>query len=156
WESHLKPILTRDIPLDVACNILIEQANLLNGHDNTTVGLLRCRFGSTSELQETEPDRTEAITLLQERTDEDEIAEIAQAIQSEALAAGMPEDPIAPYTPVQNNVKDIEHPPANIFWTIVAICGITVVLVVGYLLWAKKGENNSPQSYQVPSVQELT
>lgn len=156
WESHLKPILTQDIPLDIACNNLIEQANLLNGHDNTTVGLLRCRFVSTSELQETEPDRTEAITLLQERTDEDEIAEIAQAIQSEALAAGMPEDPIAPYTPVQSNVKETKSPPANMFWTIVAILGVTVVLVGGYLLWAKKGENNSPQSYQVPSVQELT
>lgn len=156
WESHLKPILTQDIPLDIACNNLIEQANLLNGHDNTTVGLLRCRFGSTSELQETEPDRTEAITLLQERTDEDEIAEIAQAIQSEALAAGMPEDPIAPYTPVQSNVKETKSPPANMFWTIVAILGVTVVLVGGYLLWAKKGENNSPKSYQVPSVQELT
>ncbi len=156
WESHLKPILTQDIPLDIACNNLIEQANLLNGHDNTTVGLLRCRFVSTSELQETEPDRTEAITLLQERTDEDEIAEIAQAIQSEALAAGMPEDPIAPYTPVQSNVKETKSPPANMFWTIVAILGVTVVLVGGYLLWAKKGENNSPKSYQVPSVQELT
>lgn len=97
-ESHLQPILQRNIPLEEACKVLIAQANALNGHDNISVGLLRCFFGPFVESADTEPDQ-EDLTILQEKTDEDEVAEIAQAIQAEAIAAGMPADPIAPYTP---------------------------------------------------------
>ncbi len=156
WESHLKPILTKDIPLDIACNNLIAQANLLNGHDNVTVGLLRCRFGTVNEPQETEPDQTESITILQERTDEDELAELAHAIQSEAIAAGIPEDPIAPYTPPVKEIKTKDKSSNHMVWLIVGALGITVILLVLYLYFQSRGENNSPRGYQVPSVQELT
>jgi len=158
FESHLRPILTKNIPLDVACNMLIEQANLLNGHDNTTVGLMRCRFGTETEPEETEPDQMESITILQEKTDEDEIVELAQAIQAEAVAAGMPENPIAPYTPPKQEVQIMEKQPTNYpLWISVGVVAFAVTIVVFWLFPQKKqGENSSPRSYQVPSVQVLT
>lgn len=145
WESHLKPILAKDIPLDIACNDLIDQANLLNGHDNITVGLLRCRFGTTNEPQETEPDCTEDITILQEKTDEDEIAELAQAIQFEAAAAGIPEDPMVPYTTPVDTTKPQKKSHSNMVWLIAAIIvSITILLASLFLLRQGKRENRSP------------
>lgn len=44
YESHLLPILTENKPLDRSCQDLIDRANELNGHDNITVALMRCRF----------------------------------------------------------------------------------------------------------------
>lgn len=44
YEDSLLPILAEDKPLDLSCKALIDKANDLNGHDNITVALMRCRF----------------------------------------------------------------------------------------------------------------
>lgn len=44
YSDHLLPILTENKPLDRSCQNLIDKANELNGHDNTTIALMRCRF----------------------------------------------------------------------------------------------------------------
>ncbi len=44
YDDYLLPILTEDKPLDRSCQDLIDSANELNGHDNITVALMRCRF----------------------------------------------------------------------------------------------------------------
>jgi serine/threonine protein phosphatase PrpC len=44
YESELLPVLTENKPLDRSCQALIDKANELNGHDNITVALMRCRF----------------------------------------------------------------------------------------------------------------
>ena len=44
YDDYLLPILTEDKPLDRSCQDLIDSANDLNGHDNITVALMRCRF----------------------------------------------------------------------------------------------------------------
>jgi hypothetical protein len=44
YQSSLLPILTENKPLDRSCQNLIDKANELNGHDNITVALMRCRF----------------------------------------------------------------------------------------------------------------
>jgi hypothetical protein len=44
YGNYLLPILTEDKPLDLSCQDLIDKANELNGHDNITVALMRCRF----------------------------------------------------------------------------------------------------------------
>jgi protein phosphatase len=44
YADHLLPILTENKPLDRSCQDLIDKANELNGHDNTTLALMRCRF----------------------------------------------------------------------------------------------------------------
>ncbi len=62
WQSHLLPVLVENIPLDRACQDLIEQANTLNGHDNSTVVLMRCRF---APLDPTEPDLESEAELLE-------------------------------------------------------------------------------------------
>jgi protein phosphatase len=43
-NSHIRPILTENLPLDQAVQDLINQANTRNGHDNVTVSLMRCQF----------------------------------------------------------------------------------------------------------------
>jgi protein phosphatase len=44
YDKYLLPVLTEDKPLNLSCQNLIDQANELNGHDNITVALMRCRF----------------------------------------------------------------------------------------------------------------
>jgi len=52
-DRYLIPVLTEDKPLDRSCADLIDQANELNGHDNITVALMRCRF-VPADLNETQ------------------------------------------------------------------------------------------------------
>ena len=49
YQSSLLPILTENKPLDLSCQNLIDRANELNGHDNITVALMRCRFAIADE-----------------------------------------------------------------------------------------------------------
>jgi serine/threonine protein phosphatase PrpC len=49
YRSSLLPILTENKPLALSCKDLIGKANELNGHDNITVGLMRCRFAIADE-----------------------------------------------------------------------------------------------------------
>ena len=44
YNGYLLPVLKEDKPLDRSCQDLIDKANELNGHDNITVALMRCRF----------------------------------------------------------------------------------------------------------------
>ncbi|PZV16014.1 MAG: protein-serine/threonine phosphatase [Pseudanabaena sp.] len=46
YDSHLLPVLSENKPLSRACQDLIDKANELNGHDNITVALMRCRFAT--------------------------------------------------------------------------------------------------------------
>ncbi|NJM28525.1 MAG: protein-serine/threonine phosphatase [Pseudanabaena sp. RU_4_16] len=54
-ESHIQPILTKNLPLRQACQTLIAEANSRNGHDNVTIALMRCRLAP--------PDANEDIQL---------------------------------------------------------------------------------------------
>ena len=44
WESHLTPMLTGQMSLDIGVSHLIELANQYNGHDNITAIAVRLRF----------------------------------------------------------------------------------------------------------------
>jgi len=44
YNHYLLPVLKEDKPLNRSCQDLIDKANELNGHDNITVALMRCRF----------------------------------------------------------------------------------------------------------------
>jgi serine/threonine protein phosphatase PrpC len=44
YDDYLLPVLNENKPLDRSCQALIDRANELNGHDNITVALMRCRF----------------------------------------------------------------------------------------------------------------
>ncbi len=74
YEDHLLPILTKDKPLDRSCQDLIDQANKLNGHDNITVALMRCRFAPA------DPD--------EDLVSEDDIATSINGLKSEADTEG--------------------------------------------------------------------
>ena len=55
WESHLTPMLSGQMSLDIGVSHLIELANQYNGHDNITAIAIRLRFTS-SALQSLPPD----------------------------------------------------------------------------------------------------
>ena len=70
YQSSLLPILTENKPLDLSSQNLIDRANELNGHDNITVALMRCRFAiadedliSEDELNEDDSTLTDALAL---------------------------------------------------------------------------------------------
>ncbi len=47
WESHLTPLLSGQMSLDIGVSHLIELANQHNGHDNITAIVIRLRFASS-------------------------------------------------------------------------------------------------------------
>ncbi|HAZ44092.1 MAG TPA: serine/threonine protein phosphatase [Cyanobacteria bacterium UBA11369] len=49
WEDEILPVLDGKIDLTVAAARLIEIGNTLNGHDNVTVALVRCRVNHLAE-----------------------------------------------------------------------------------------------------------
>jgi len=75
YERYLIPVLSENKPLDRSCQDLIDQANELNGHDNITVALMRCRFASAdlNEEQVSENDIPTAIHTVEEDADTEDI-----------------------------------------------------------------------------------
>ncbi|MEE3717523.1 protein phosphatase 2C domain-containing protein [Tumidithrix elongata RA019] len=63
-ESHIRPILTQDKPLDRSCQELIKEGNHLNGHDNITLALMRCRLAKPNP-EEDRKEEEELATVLQ-------------------------------------------------------------------------------------------
>jgi serine/threonine protein phosphatase PrpC len=63
YQSSLLPILTENKPLDLSCQNLIDRANELNGHDNITVALMRCRFAIADEDLVSEEEPNNGLTL---------------------------------------------------------------------------------------------
>lgn len=55
-ESHIQPILTKNLPLQNACQTLIAEANSRNGHDNVTIALMRCRLAPPDANEDYDPD----------------------------------------------------------------------------------------------------
>jgi protein phosphatase len=55
-ESHIQPILTKNLPLYQACQTLIAEANSRNGHDNVTIALMRCRLAPPDPNEDIELD----------------------------------------------------------------------------------------------------
>ena len=52
YPDYLLPILKENKPLDRSCQDLIDKANELNGHDNTTLALMRCRFAPPDQQED--------------------------------------------------------------------------------------------------------
>jgi protein phosphatase len=88
-DRYLLPVLTENKPLDRSCQDLIDQANELNGHDNITVALMRCRFAPASDVDEdqvSENDVPASIHSTEEDADTEDIQpEIEEAAGALAL-----------------------------------------------------------------------
>ncbi|WP_434683813.1 protein phosphatase 2C domain-containing protein [Pseudanabaena minima] len=74
-DRYLLPVLSENKPLDRSCQDLIDQANELNGHDNITVALMRCRFApiDPEEDQVGENDNSTSISTAEEEADTEDI-----------------------------------------------------------------------------------
>jgi len=74
-DRYLLPVLSENKPLDRSCQNLIDQANELNGHDNITVALMRCRFAPVDpeEDQVSEDDIPTSISTAEEEADTEDI-----------------------------------------------------------------------------------
>lgn len=103
YESHIQPILTGDKPLDKGCQELIKEGNNLNGHDNITLALMRCRLDL--------PDRSE------EKKDEEEQATVLQSPPlefSHAVTLIDPRTKIQSTSPNSALVKSAKTEDANV------------------------------------------
>ncbi|MFM7601894.1 MAG: protein phosphatase 2C domain-containing protein [Pseudanabaena sp.] len=74
-DCYLLPVLSENKPLDRSCQDLIDQANELNGHDNITVALMRCRFApiDPEEDQLGENNISASISTAEEEADTEDI-----------------------------------------------------------------------------------
>jgi protein phosphatase len=54
WQAVLLPVLEAKVDLAAAGKRLIELANLKNGHDNVTIGLIHCQVSPGVDIAETE------------------------------------------------------------------------------------------------------
>lgn len=75
YDKYLLPVLTEDKPLNLSCQNLIDQANELNGHDNITVALMRCRFAPAdpSEDQVSEDEQLTSSDGAEDNVDSEDI-----------------------------------------------------------------------------------
>ncbi len=93
YDDYLLPILNENKPLDRSCQDLIDRANELNGHDNITVALMRCRF-KPADLDEdlaSENGIPASIRTVEEEADTEDI-------HPEEAAGDLALIPIAPKT----------------------------------------------------------
>lgn len=74
-DRYLLPVLSENKSLDRSCQDLIDRANELNGHDNITVALMRCRFApaDADEDQVSENDLHASIHTTEEDADTEDI-----------------------------------------------------------------------------------
>ncbi|ELS33407.1 MULTISPECIES: protein phosphatase 2C domain-containing protein [Pseudanabaena] len=89
-DRYLFPILSENQSLDRGCQNLIDQANQLNGHDNITVALMRCRFAPEDVEQDLVNENqitTEVINPSPEADTEDIQAESEEAAGALALTS---------------------------------------------------------------------
>jgi protein phosphatase len=61
WQTELLPVLEGTVALETAGRRLIELANLKNGHDNVTIGLVHCQLAP--ETEEISPDPLDSLDL---------------------------------------------------------------------------------------------
>ncbi|MCA6585820.1 MAG: protein phosphatase 2C domain-containing protein [Pseudanabaena sp. M051S1SP1A06QC] len=75
YDKYLLPVLTEDKPLNLSCQNLIDQANELNGHDNITVALMRCRFApaDSNEDQVSEDEQLTSSEGAEDNVDSEDI-----------------------------------------------------------------------------------
>jgi serine/threonine protein phosphatase PrpC len=98
-DDYLSPVLSENKPLDRSCQTLIDQANQLNGHDNITVALMRCRFipADADEDQVSESNIPTAIENIEEDVDTEDIQpnseDPAGALALTAIDSEIPEEP---------------------------------------------------------------
>ncbi|MBD2177478.1 protein phosphatase 2C domain-containing protein [Pseudanabaena sp. FACHB-1998] len=84
-QDYLVPILTENKPLDLSCKDLIDQANHLNGHDNITVAIMRCRF--VEESAEDLAEENDLVVSDQTSSEEADTEDIPQQKEEDVAGA---------------------------------------------------------------------
>lgn len=100
YDDYLLPILIEDRALDRSCTALIDKANELNGHDNITVSLMRCRFAppDPDEDMVSESDLLTSIDSSQVEPDTEGIDAEPQDLAGAIASSVTPED-------IENNIS---------------------------------------------------
>ncbi len=94
YDQLLLPTLTENKPLDHSCKALIDKANELNGHDNITVALMRCRFAPADpdEDLDSKGDISTSASTPEEEADTEDIQSDTED-KAGALATTQPIEP---------------------------------------------------------------
>jgi hypothetical protein len=106
-DRYLLPVLSEKKHLDRSCQDLIDQANELNGHDNITVALMRCRFApiDPQEDQVSENDVLTSINTAEEEADTEDIQPETEE-PAGTLALTSPDSPAS--EEIEPELKDID------------------------------------------------
>ncbi len=131
WQQYLRPVLVDNLPLATACQTLIEKANTLNGHDNSTVVLMRCRLSETDLTEDLEEETTKPA---EDELDENSVERIADEI--EAQAGGE----LVPTVPAFKAESDLDSAPQQ------TSRGFVIALVVAMFLLG-----SAIAAFQVPT-----
>ncbi|MDX2254759.1 MAG: protein phosphatase 2C domain-containing protein [Pseudanabaenaceae cyanobacterium bins.39] len=148
YQEYLLPVLTENKPLDRSCQDLIDIANELNGHDNTTVALMRCRFAATN-ADEDRLMEGEVLTTDAPQEDTEDIKPVTSAQDGQL-------DPAGALTTIPDNSEpesDLEDEGKNIdeAKTEVAVSKqtnaffITMMIIVSLLLGSGIAATQIPQ-----------
>jgi protein phosphatase len=134
WETHSRQVLRGEISLERAVQDWIDLANAQNGHDNTSVVMMRCRV--TAGLEEAAPS-----TIPAAEPDLEEFTQSARALLDDEQ--GLEPDGASPAKPGLNP------------WLVTALSVMALMLgAMGLGLWTKLG-TRSPQTPPVAEPQSL-
>jgi protein phosphatase len=144
WELNSRQALRGEISLEQAVLSWIDIANQKNGHDNTSVVLLRCRVTDAPDPEIVEPE---------EPVDEAEPEDFTAA--SRALLYGDEESQMQPVEP-----EPIAPPKKSLSpWILLALGAIVVIFGgLGFIFWQRFNPSELPQDTlpQPNDLQPLT
>jgi hypothetical protein len=150
YESELLPILTENKSLDRSCQALIDKANELNGHDNITVALMRCRF-APAEADEDLISENEIPTAINGLKDESGIEHLdtePQAVAGALATTSSGADDVA--ADLDPNISDLDSAKTEVAVTKQTNSTFIVILILVALVLG-----SGLAAMQFPQVKDL-
>jgi protein phosphatase len=132
WQAELLPVLEGTVALETAGRRLIELANLKNGHDNVTIGLVHCRLAAETEEITPNPFDLLDLPLTEPQAAVQPLSQPEEATP-EATLKPIPEEIIDP-------ISGIKRSPSRPF-LLLALLGLLGVAI--YLLLSHKRQPDS-------------
>lgn len=124
WQWEILPILTEGVSVETACKKMIQIGLEKNGHDNITIGLLKC------QIEAKEPDKKEGELSWQYLTEI--MPELPQPKLDNSLAKNL-----STSSPLS---------PKNMIFIVLII--ISIALGVGIIFQNKSSQNKSSQEFE--------
>ena len=133
YDGYLLPVVSENKPLDRSCQDLIDKANELNGHDNITVALMRCRFAPADADEDlaTENSIPASIHSSEEDIDTEDIQpESGDAAGALALTSSNSKDSEETEFEMEDNAKSIDIDSAKTEFAVPKQTNSTFIIIL--------------------------